>query len=426
MGRVRVLGFRSVATDFEPRRRGLSWACYSANLHFRTPDDKAVAAVLDRRRVAHYRVLPARGGWVSLYEERASQQDDRRIRDLAGGLSKDLHVPAVAFLVHDSDVACYWLYDNGRLRDAYNSCPDYFDDDAGDGPPSGGRPDVLLRYCRAGVRADDLAAILSEASVFAESVIEGLAEAFGIDPERALSDYRDLGEGPGPGDDEGFDDDDDGDRGGPAILPLRAALGERLAQMLGADPGGATGDPQATALVQAAAGDDVTEIDRLLAEGVAVDAEAPAPLPAGQPMAGLGQLFPGGTPKIAMTPLLAAVVHKHRRAAERLLDGGADPNRVHPLFGTPVHVATGAGDVELLRLLLDRGGDANARNAQGQTPLQVVAAGRATRERLAQAQSMMKSMGIKLPGGLDRMTNVALPMAGWDACERLLEARGAR
>ena len=69
-----------------------------------------------------------------------------------------------------------------------------------------------------------------------------------------------------------------------------------------------------------AGGDDTEEMARLLAAGVAVDSEAPAPLPGGQLLAGLGQLLPGGAPKIAMTPLLAAIVHKRHRAAERLLE----------------------------------------------------------------------------------------------------------
>ncbi|HEV2972291.1 MAG TPA: hypothetical protein VGY55_20115 [Pirellulales bacterium] len=324
---------------------------FCANLHFRTTDDQALSASLKRRGVTRYRVVPAKGEWTSLYEERASQQDDERIRDLASGLSEDLHVAAIAFMVHDSDIACYWLLDDGRLLDEYNSCPDYFDDhDDGPPSPSGGRPDVLVRYCRAGVRKEELAAILAEETVFAESVIERLAEALGIDRGRALADFRDASGGDGldgmdgPHDEGDGDDGDGGDPGGGSnVIPLRTALAGRLAKMLGADPRGATADPQAMVLVQAAASDDIDEIDRLLAEGIAVEAEAPAPLPGGQAMAGLGQLFPGGAPKIAMTPLLAATVNKRRRATERLLVGGADPNRVHPLFGTPVHAATGAG-----------------------------------------------------------------------------------
>src|SRR5262249_29580751 len=135
------------------------------------------------------------------------------------------------------------------------------------------------------------------------------------------------------------------------------------------------------------------------------------PIP-GQLTAGLTQFFPGGIPQILMTPLLAAIVNKQRPAARRLLEGGADPNRVHPRYGTAVHAAAGAGDVELLQLLIDRGADVNARNAQTQTPLQVLAASRAAVDRLAQVQEMMKSMGVNHPGLAAQLSNVTLPLEG--------------
>ena len=100
---------------------------------------------------------------------------------------------------------------------------------------------------------------------------------------------------------------------------------ERLAKRYGFDFGGAPADPQTTALVQAAARGDTDEVDRLLAAGVAVNAEAPVPLPGGTLIPGLAQLFPGGAPQIPMTPLLAAVVNKHRATAERLLAGRRGP-----------------------------------------------------------------------------------------------------
>src|SRR5207237_1070501 len=115
--------------------------------------------------------------------------------------------------------------------------------------------------------------------------------------------------------------------------------------------------------------------------------------------------------------------NKQRTAAQHLLDGGADPNLVHPRYGTPVHAATGVGDVELLRLLIEHGGDASARDAQGQTPLQMLAASRTGLDRLVQMQEKIKSMGMKLP---PQLSNVALPIEGWDACERLLQAHGAQ
>src|SRR5262249_9845540 len=160
-------------------------------------------------------------------------------------------------------------------------------------------------------------------------IIERLARALGIDPQRALTDYRDLAGGAEPDDfdDDGNDDDDDG----PPVLA------GQLAELLGSASPNANVDPQALALGEAAGQEATDAIERLLTDGVSIDAEAPAALPGGQPAAGLGQIFPGEVPKIAMTPLMAAVVHKRRRAVERLLERGADPNRVHPLFGTQVH-----------------------------------------------------------------------------------------
>jgi hypothetical protein len=319
------------------------------------------------------------------------------------------------------------LFDNGQLLDKYNSDPGYFDSDA-DGPPSptGARTDVLLRYCRPGVRQDELAAILAEdtvrATTFAEDLIRRLAKALGIDRNLAIADYRDL---PGDNGPDGLGTSDDGDDdydGGPSVSPVHVGLVERLAKKFGFVAADAPADPQVTALVQAAARGDTDEIDRLLASGVGINGEGPVPLSGVNPIPGLAQLFPGGVPQIALTPLLAAVVNKQRPAAARLLGVGADANLVHPRYGTAVHAATGAGDVELLQLLIERGGDVNGRDAQGQTPLQMLAASRAGLERLVQMQAAMKSMGMNLP---PQLADVSLPVEGWDACERLLKAHGA-
>lgn len=400
---------------------------FCVSFHFRTTDDRALSEALKRRGVTRYRIVPARHGWTALYEERASQQDDSRIRDLASGLSADLNVAAIAFLVHDSDIACYWLFDKGRLLDDYNSDPDYFSEDY-DGPPSpsGGRPDVLLGYCRPGTRREKLAEILGEenvqATTFAEDVIGRLARALGIDEGLALADYRDAAGEDGPGGMGGFDDDGDDDDGGPGGASLRTGLLERLSARLGLVQGGGPADPQATALVQAAAKGDTGEIDRLLADGVAIDQEAPAPIP-GVLLGGMAQLLPGGLPQMAMTPLLAAIAHKQHAAVERLLSAGADPNFVHPRFGTAAHAAAGTGDVELLQLVLDRGGDVNARNALGHTPLQTLAASLANVAQLTQLQAAWKAMGTRIPGHL---ANLSLPVEGWNACEELLKARGGK
>jgi hypothetical protein len=403
---------------------------FCVNFHFRMTDVRALEEAVNQRGISQYRVVPGKSGWTSLYEEQSSEQDEGRIRELAGGLSEDLQVPAISFLVHDSDVACYWLFDNGQLLDQYNSDPGYFDDDAFRRPgPSGGQANVLVRYCWPGVTNFELAAMLSEknvrATTFADDVIRQLAKALGIDRQLAIADYRNMaGDDDGPGgmgpDD---DDDDDDDDGGPGGSSPPAGLMKRWAKRFGFDPESAPADPQVTALVQAAARGDTEEIDRLLADGVATNAEAPAPLPGGKLIPGLAHVFAGGIPQIPMTPLLAAVAHKQRAAAERLLRGGADPNLVHRRYGTTLHAALGAGDVQLLQLLIEHGADVNARSAQGQTALAMLADSRTVVDRLAQMQATMKSMGMRLPA---QMANVSLPIEGWEACERLLKAHGAQ
>ncbi|HZU38132.1 MAG TPA: hypothetical protein VFA18_19575, partial [Gemmataceae bacterium] len=228
---------------------------FCVNFHFRTQDQEALAGALSRRGVRQYHIFPTVGEWTSVCEQRASEQDDQRIRELAGGLSADLHVPAIAFLVHDSDIACYWLFENGQLVDEYNSCPDYFEDVPTEKPAaSGGQPHLLVRYCRSGIGEEDVAAILGERPVFAEDIIAKLADALGIDSQRALADYRRLDHDGEPGNDGGDEDDS-----GPRLPVDKASVSARLAQWLGIGPEAAPADPKAVALVQAAVSDDTDQ-----------------------------------------------------------------------------------------------------------------------------------------------------------------------
>src|SRR3954452_15875123 len=101
---------------------------FIANFHVRSEASDAVRQAVADIGASQFRVSDPRRGWVSVYDQRASTQDDAWIKRLAHELSSRLRTACVAFLVHDSDIACYWLNDQGQLLDEYNSIPDYFDD----------------------------------------------------------------------------------------------------------------------------------------------------------------------------------------------------------------------------------------------------------------------------------------------------------
>ncbi|MCX6627896.1 MAG: ankyrin repeat domain-containing protein [Candidatus Solibacter sp.] len=97
-----------------------------------------------------------------------------------------------------------------------------------------------------------------------------------------------------------------------------------------------------TALVFAAVKNDAQSVRQLLAAGASANFA-----------------LPDGT-KI----LLVAVSHKSTLAAGAFADGGADPNVADRGGNTPLHTAAQAGDVELVKKLLAKGADANARTAK--------------------------------------------------------------
>ncbi|HEX7155286.1 MAG TPA: ankyrin repeat domain-containing protein [Thermoanaerobaculia bacterium] len=69
-----------------------------------------------------------------------------------------------------------------------------------------------------------------------------------------------------------------------------------------------------------------------------------------------------------VAPVHAAAAVCDRAIMRILLDRGADPNARQQLEYTPLHGAASRGDVEMAELLLSRGADANVRGSDGLTP----------------------------------------------------------
>lgn len=420
---------------------------FIVNFNVRSNDRHSVEKTLRDMKVAAAWVTAPKNGWITVYEERASGQDEERIQELSQRLSASAAV--VALLVHDSDVLCYWLYERGKLLDEYNSCPDYFEDgDPAAAAESRGKPEVLLNYCAAGKKLADVQQTLGNTDrVFAEEQLTEMAELLGIDPTRARMDFAYVGNelapteidavfvGTKPAPDRasgalrrprilsGEDDDDSGDEESPSTGPwLRMTAVSAMLQALGMGQSRPPVDPQLQALVQAAAENNIGEIDRLTAAGTDINGQAPMKATVGDsPLA--ARLLSGGGLAIPATPLLAALAQKHVEATQRLLELGANVKLQNPLLGTPVHAAACSGRVDLLRMVLDAGGDPNVANAHRQTPLDSI---RYLRTMMNQAMNI-GALGAALGAQLSERMKGMMPSAeSLDECEALLRERGGR
>lgn len=398
---------------------------FVTNFHVRTGDVDAVHEALEQFGADRIRVLDPKQGWVTVYEEEASEQNEIRITQLAESLSSQLSTACIAFMVHDSDIACYWINDSGKLLDHYNSCPDYFDDvSPAEKRRVQGKADVFLRYCRQGVTRDHVEAALRKDVTFAEDIITQLAGFLGIDEDRAMQDYRhdDDEDGPrmlrafgGDDDDEG-DDDTDGDVGG-----MVQKMQERYASVL-APFQKQEASPENNALIKAVSEGNRAEVERLLQSGVDVNGMGMMPMEA----MGVQAPMPAQLklPLVAMSPLYAAASKGQAEIVRLLLEKGANAKEVHPLFGTALHAATQKGSPETVKALLEGGVPADLTNQQGMTA-------RATLQPIRVQIEMTKKMFASMPqlqkqaGQLfSQMVGAKLPEAGWNECEELLRQAG--
>jgi hypothetical protein len=133
-------------------------------------------------------ISPPKNGWVTVYDEESDSQNDSIIHRIALGLSRSLKTDVLAFLVHDSDIARYWLYRSGSLLDEYNSEPGHFGEEVDDETRLclRGKPELLLPLCIAGTNLQQIEAVLwgEEPPILAEHYLAQLAPLLGIDEAR--------------------------------------------------------------------------------------------------------------------------------------------------------------------------------------------------------------------------------------------------
>jgi hypothetical protein len=151
---------------------------------------KAVTGLVQSRAY----VSPEKSGWVTVYDFDSDRQEETIITNLAAGLSKALNTSVLAFLVHDSDIAVYWLYQNGALADEFNSAPDYFKEvSETEKLRVRGDADELLPLCVAGTTLEQVEEVIHPADgfpTFAESILEDFAKLLGIDEARLSGGFR--------------------------------------------------------------------------------------------------------------------------------------------------------------------------------------------------------------------------------------------
>jgi hypothetical protein len=132
---------------------------FIANLHVKGATPASVKEALSRAGVAPAYVED-NAGWVSVFPRTPDETGGEGLEESASALSKLTGSTVIAFVVHDSDVFFYFLFENGRRLDRYDSDPGYFD--GYERPPKGGNVKTLLRFCGASTTGAQLKRLLHE------------------------------------------------------------------------------------------------------------------------------------------------------------------------------------------------------------------------------------------------------------------------
>jgi hypothetical protein len=197
----------------EPQGRGVAltdkvsssavMAASFVNYQLRTNDTDAVVRALEQIIASSAFVSSPKDGWVTIYDEASDAQDQAEIDRVAHDLSLQLHAPLLTFLVHNSNLLVYYLFDDeGCLIDEFNSAPEYFGQIVSEEARArfGGQAIALQPYCKQGISQAEIETVLRSArgateggfalTVPAEQRLARLAALLGIDSQRAIFGYN--------------------------------------------------------------------------------------------------------------------------------------------------------------------------------------------------------------------------------------------
>ena len=360
---------------------------FCTNFHARSTDTAAVSKVLSKITSSESLIAEPCNGWTAIFDERADSQDAKEIARIARGLSAKLTTAVFSFLVHDSDIFQYRLYDNGKLIDQFDSRPDYFGAvSAAHRRKWAGRPDELLPFARAGVSTDAIAAVLQAPQTFEEQRAADFAALFGIDPGLACGGFKDAAESAASASGRKYFRIQ-GKGSSPADRALRDAVRERdVAAVRAALAQGASPDTRDTyqPLLLTAIDDNQPEIVSLLVTAGAnisasVDGGGDALWKAAASRrtdvaAFLIERMPSPSGESLSNALVVAVMVGSVDIVKLLLQAGADVNAPGAAGLPLVHAVKGPGPtptqrVAVVDLLIYAGADVNARAKDGSTAL---------------------------------------------------------
>jgi WD40 repeat protein len=144
---------------------------------------------LDFERTKRFLIAPPIDGWVTVFPENNGQDDS-----ISTALAEKLRDKTViCTLVHDDDIFVYSYFENGTLKDHYNSCPNYFDDKNRES--RGGNAEVFAELLKDSKKIPKLQSLLdAERMTFEGERLEQFADLLNLPNAATAYEYLQDGE----------------------------------------------------------------------------------------------------------------------------------------------------------------------------------------------------------------------------------------